>query len=100
MKVDTSMALQNYQSTKTPKIEGYKDNDAKLKEQTDAFEALIVKTMLSTAIKNEDPLYPKEAGSDIYHSMYLDTLSESLSGSFGYSELLLGYLKEQQAGKR
>lgn len=100
MKVDTSMALQNYQSSKTPKIEDYKDNDAKLKEQTDAFEALIVKTMLSTAIKNEDPLYPKEAGSDIYHSMYLDTLSESLSGSFGYSELLLGYLKEQQAGKR
>lgn len=100
MKVDTSMALQNYQSAKTPKIEGYKDNGAKLKEQTDAFEALIVKTMLSTAIKNEDPLYPKEAGSDIYHSMYLDTLSESLSGSFGYSELLLGYLKEQQAGKR
>lgn len=100
MRVDTSMALQSYQSSKTPKIEGYKDNDAKLKEQTDAFEALIVKTMLSTAIKNEDPLYPKEAGSDIYHSMYLDTLSESLSGSFGYSELLLGYLKEQQAGKR
>lgn len=100
MKVDTSMALQNYQNSKTPKIESYKDNDAKLKEQTDAFEALIVKTMLSTAIKNEDPLYPKEAGSDIYHSMYLDTLSESLSGSFGYSELLLGYLKEQQAGKR
>ncbi|WP_420806125.1 Rod binding protein [Helicobacter pametensis] len=83
-----------------PKIRAKEDDEAKLKEQTDAFEALIVKTMLSVAIKNEDPLYPKEAGSDIYHSMYLDTLSESLSGSFGYSELLLGYLKEQQMGKR
>lgn len=100
MKVDTSVAIQAYQGSKTPKIESYKNDDVKLKEQTDAFEALIVKTMLSTAIKNEDPLYPKEAGSDIYHSMYLDTLSESLSGNFGYSELLLSYLKEQQAGKR
>lgn len=100
MRVDTSVALQTYQSSKAPKIQPQASDDAKLKEQTDAFEALILKTMLSTAIKNEDPLYPKEAGSDIYHSMYLDTLSESLSGSFGYSELLLGYLKEQQAGKR
>ena len=99
MKMDTSLAIQSYQNTKTPKIQKTSD-DAKLKEQTDAFEALLLKTMLATAIKNEDPLYPKQAGSDVYHSMYLDTLSESLSGSFGYSELLLGYLKEQQAGKR
>ena len=99
MKMDTSLAIQSYHNTKTPKIQNTSD-DAKLKEQTDAFEALLLKTMLATAIKNEDPLYPKQAGSDVYHSMYLDTLSESLSGSFGYSELLLGYLKEQQAGKR
>lgn len=83
-----------------PKIEAKERDEEKLKKQTDAFEALIVKTMLATAIKNENPLYPKEAGSDIYHSMYLDTLSEALSGSFGYSELLLNYLKEQQAGER
>lgn len=83
-----------------PKIESKENDEAKLKKQTDAFEALIIKTMLATAITNEDPLYPKEAGSDIYHSMYLDTLSESLSGSFGYSELLLNYLKERKAGER
>ncbi|WP_305863062.1 rod-binding protein [Helicobacter cholecystus] len=99
MKIDTSPIIYNDQHNKTPKI-NFTSNDAKLKAQTDAFEALIVKTMLATAIKNEDPLYPKEAGSDIYHSMYLDTLSQNLSGSFGYSELLLSYLKEQQAGKR
>lgn len=99
MKIDSTATLQHYQGSKMPKIENINDQ-SKLKAQTDAFEALIVKTMLATAIKNEDPLYPKEAGSDIYHSMYLDTLAENLSGSFGYSELLLGYLKEQQAGKR
>lgn len=100
MRVDTSLGLQAYEEGKLPKIQPKLNDDAKLKEQTDAFEALIVKTMLQTAIKNDDPLYPKEAGSDIYHSMYLDTLSESLSGSFGYSELLLSYLKEQQMGRR
>lgn len=97
MKIDIDLRLMK---TSIPQIKPKQSDDTRLKEQTDAFEALIVKTMLATAIKNEDPLYPKEAGSDIYHSMYLDTLSESLSGSFGYSELLLGYLKEQQAGKR
>lgn len=97
MKIDTSLAT--FQ-TNVPRVEPKENDEARLKKQTDAFEALIVKTMLATAIKNDDPLYPKEAGSDIYHSMYLDTLSENLSGSFGYSELLLGYLKEQQMGRR
>lgn len=96
IKIDTSLATLH----SVPTIEAKESDEAKLKKQTDAFEALIIKTMLSTAITNEDPLYPKEAGSDIYHSMYLDTLSESLSGSFGYSELLLNYLKERQAGER
>lgn len=98
MKIDTSFAMNQALPTQTL-IEKESD-EVKLKKQTDAFEALIIKTMLSTAIRNEDPLYPKEAGSDIYHSMYLDTLSESLSGNFGYSELLLNYLKERQQGER
>ncbi|MCE3036581.1 Rod binding protein [Helicobacter sp. faydin-H20] len=75
-------------------------SDEKLKEQTDAFESLILKTLLDTALKFENPLYPKEAGNEIYQSMYKDTLANSLSGSFGYSQLLFDFLKEQQAGKR
>ena len=51
--------------------------------------------MLENAIKNEETLYPKQAGSDIYHSMYIDQLSQELSGGFGYSELLFNFLKEQ-----
>nr|WP_244196332.1 hypothetical protein [Helicobacter labetoulli] len=70
--------------------------DAKLREQTDNFESLLLKIMLEQAIKNDDILYPKQAGSDIYHSMYIDSLSQELSGSFGYSELLFNFLKEQQ----
>lgn len=72
------------------------DDDSRLREQTDAFEALILKTILDTSLKLEDPLYPKAPGHDIYESMYKDTLSQSLSGSFGYSDLLYDYLKDLQ----
>ena len=71
-------------------------DDTKLKEQTDAFEALILKFMLDTALKFDNPLYPKEAGSAIYESMYKDSIAGALSGGFGYSELLYNYLKDLQ----
>lgn len=80
---------------KTPEITKT-DDDSRLREQTDAFEALILKTILDTSLKLEDPLYPKAPGHDIYESMYKDTLSQSLSGSFGYSDLLYDYLKDLQ----
>ncbi len=73
------------------------DDDTRLREQTDAFEALIIKNMLDTALKMDDSLYPKAPGHDIYESMYRDTLSESLSGSFGFSDLLFDYLKDLQS---
>lgn len=72
------------------------DDDSRLREQTDAFEALIIKNMLDTALKMDESLFPKAPGHDIYESMYRDTLSESLSGSFGFSDLLYDYLKELQ----
>lgn len=72
------------------------DDDTRLREQTDAFEALIIKNMLDTALKMDDSLYPKAPGHDIYESMYRDTLSQTLSGSFGFSELLFDYLKDLQ----
>lgn len=72
------------------------DDDSRLREQTDAFEALIIKNMLDTALKMDESLFPKAPGHDIYHSMYKDTLSESLSGSFGFSDLLYDYLKDLQ----
>lgn len=98
MKIDVSSSLYAAQA-KAPKITPSKD-DARLKEQTNAFESLILKTLLETSLKLENPLYPKEAGAEIYESMYKDTLANQLSGGFGYSELLFNFLKEQQAGKR
>lgn len=72
-------------------------NDARLKEQTDAFEALILKFMLDSALKLNNPLLPKAAGSDIYNAMYKESIADAVSGNFGYSELLFSYLKDLQA---
>lgn len=49
------------------------DDDSRLREQTDAFEALIIKNMLDTALKMDESLFPKAPGHDIYESMYRDT---------------------------
>ncbi len=70
----------------------------KLKEQTDAFEAIILKMLLDKAISAEDPLLPKDPGRKIYRSMQNEQLSKELSGSFGYSELLYNFLTEKKFG--
>ena len=97
--VNTSMAMMSYQKAQDSKLSQARLNEIKedkaLEEQTDQFESILLKFMLENAIKNEETLYPKQAGSDIYHSMYIDQLSQELSGGFGYSELLFNFLKEQ-----
>lgn len=75
-------------------------DDARLKEQTDAFEALILKFMLDSALKLDNPLLPKAAGSDIYNAMYKESIADAISGNFGYSELLFSYLKDLQKGSQ
>ncbi|WP_104748804.1 hypothetical protein [Helicobacter cetorum] len=74
-------------------------DDKLLKEQTNSFEALLLKFMLDTSMKMDSPLYPKAPGADIYTSMYKDALSQELSGNFGYSEMLFNFLKEQEKQK-
>lgn len=68
----------------------------KLKEQTDAFEAIILKMILDKAIGSEDPLLPKDPGRKIYRSMQNEEISKELSGAFGYSELLYNFLSEKK----
>ncbi|GMB94946.1 Hypothetical protein NHP21011_10400 [Helicobacter heilmannii] len=87
-------------ANKLKNAKGGKLEDQQLKAQTDAFESLLLKFMLDTALKLDNPLYPKQAGSEIYQSMYKESLSNELSGHFGYSELLFNFLKEQEAQKK
>ena len=97
MKLDPSASLGAYQASKTPMIDK-NSSDEKLREQTDAFEAILLKFMLDTSLNLDSPLYPKQPGADIYQSMYKDTLASHLSGGFGYSQALFDWLKEQQRG--
>lgn len=94
MKVDNSLALMHAQIDKNS-IEAKADNDKALKEQTDKFEAFFIKKVLDISLKNENTLFPKDAGDKIYNSMYNDAMSNSLSGSFGFSELLFNFLKQK-----
>lgn len=69
--------------------------DKALKEQTDAFEAFLVKEVLDISMKNKASLFEKDASDEIYSSMYNDTMSKALSGGMGFSELLFNFLKER-----
>ena len=66
-----------------------------LREQTDTFESFFVKMVLDIAIKTENPLFDKDAGDEIYGSMYRQTMSEALSGGFGFSDMIYDYLLER-----
>jgi len=92
LRVDNSLALMGAQ---TPQVNIKTEEDALLKEQTDKFEAFFVKQVLDIALKDESSLFPKDPGDKIYQSMYNDTMSSEFSGSFGFSELLFNFLKEQ-----
>ena len=79
-----------------PKIDP-KAEDAELRSQTDAFEAVIVKMMMDNAAKNEKNLFSQEndPGDKIYKSMYRDELSKVSSGGFGFSQMLYDYLSQK-----
>ncbi|MBU0633162.1 rod-binding protein [bacterium] len=83
----------------TPKIVATTD-DKKLREQTDAFESVIIKMMMDNAMKDEKNLFgsQNDPGDKIYKSMYRDELSKASAGSFGFSQMLYDYLS-QKSGK-
>lgn len=91
--IDNSIALM--QATYSPKnINLDNSTDVRLKEQTDKFEAFFIKKVLDISLKNDNKLFEKDAGDKIYNSMYNDTMSNSLTGKFGFSEMLFDFLKE------
>jgi Rod binding domain-containing protein len=94
LNLDNSLALMQTQYTPQNGVKIETENDAKLKEQTDKFEAFFIKQILDISLKNDNSLFEKDAGDKIYNSMYNDALSDSMSGRFGFSELLYNHLKE------
>jgi Rod binding domain-containing protein len=92
MTIDNTAALSIATTPNVPKK--LSSDDVKLKEQTDAFEAFFVKQVFDISLKSENKLFGKDPGDKIYQSMFNDTMSKSLTGGFGFSELLFNYLKE------
>lgn len=98
--IDNTLALSSFNSAKLASVTQAKNeklDDERLKEQTDAFEAFMVKEVLNTALKDDESasLFPKSAGSDIYKSMQTDAYSRALSGGFGFSQMLYEFLKQR-----
>jgi Rod binding domain-containing protein len=92
--LDNTLALTQAQGKLETRFDS--ENKAKLKEQTDSFESLIIKQMLDISMKDgENSLFGKSTGSHIYQSLYHDTLSKELTGGFGYSELLYNFLTKK-----
>jgi len=85
------------QNSNIPKINVNVEDEA-LREQTDAFEAVIVKMLMDNAAKNDEDLFSsqKDPGDKIYKSMYRDELSKASAGSFGFSQMLYDYLSQKK----
>ena len=89
----TNTAQLTIQNTNIPKIND-KADDKELREQTDAFEAVIIKMLMDNAAKNDNDVFSdqKDPGDKIYKSMYRDELSKASAGGFGFSQMLYDYL--------
>ncbi|MDK9694109.1 MAG: rod-binding protein [Sulfurimonas sp.] len=81
-----------------PKIDA-KVEDAKLKEQTDAFESVIIKMLMDSALEDEKNIFSdaNDPGDKIYKSMYREELSKASAGSFGFSQMLYEFLSQKRS---
>ncbi|DAB27419.1 MAG: hypothetical protein A2513_07030 [Sulfurimonas sp. RIFOXYD12_FULL_33_39] len=80
-----------------PKIDAKADN-AKLREQTDAFESVILKMLMDNAMQDEKNLFSQsnDPGDKIYKSMYREELAKASAGGFGFSQMLYDFLSQKQ----
>jgi len=86
------------QNGNIPKIDSNAEDKA-LREQTDAFEAVIIKMLMDNAAKNDKDMFSsqKDPGDKIYKSMYRDELSKASAGGFGFSQMLYDYLSRNKS---
>lgn len=80
------------QQLQTPKIDTNVE-DAKLREQTDAFESIIIKMLMDNAMQEEKNIFSEanDPGDKIYKSMYREELAKASAGGFGFSEMLYDF---------
>jgi len=80
-----------------PKIDANVEDKA-LREQTDAFESVILKMLMDNAMKNQEDMFSsqKDPGDKIYKSMYREELAKASAGGFGFSQMLYDYLSQKK----
>ena len=83
---------------RVPKIDKSVDEKA-LREQTDAFESVILKMLMDNAMKDEKNIFSEQndPGDKIYKSMYREELAKASAGSFGFSEMLYDFLSRKNS---
>jgi flagellar protein FlgJ len=81
------------------RIDSSKLKDSQLKEKTDQFESIILKTLLDVSMKDSNKLFGEDAGDKIYQSMFREEISKISAGGFGISETLFNFLKEQEKNR-
>ncbi|MBS4067779.1 MAG: rod-binding protein [Sulfurimonas sp.] len=84
------------QQHEIPKIDTKVDN-AKLREQTDAFESVILKMLMDNAMQDEKNIFSSanDPGDKIYKSMYREELAKVSAGGFGFSQMLYDFLSQK-----
>jgi len=80
-----------------PSIDKSSDK-AKIREQTDAFESVILKMLMDNAMKDQEDLFTsqKDPGDKSYKSMYREELAKASAGGFGFSQMLFDYLTQKK----
>jgi len=97
MQAQTQMATQSHGILKiNENVE-----DEALREQTDAFESVILKMLMDESMKDEQNLFSSQndPGDKIYKSMYREELSKVSAGSFGFSQMLYDFLSQKNSLK-
>ncbi|MDQ1339082.1 MAG: peptidoglycan hydrolase FlgJ [Campylobacterota bacterium] len=84
------------QQHQIPKIDTKTEN-AQLREQTDAFESVILKMLMDNAMQDEKNLFSQanDPGDKIYKSMYREELAKASAGGFGFSQMLYDFLSQK-----
>lgn len=79
----------NIDSSKLNELE-----DQKLREVSNDFESFFLNQILSTSLESNTTMVGNGAGSDIIKSMYLESIANHSSGTFGISDMLYNFLSQ------
>ncbi|MDX4050593.1 rod-binding protein [Aliarcobacter skirrowii] len=99
MEINTSN-LYNKDILQTNKFENINQDklslveDKKLREVSNEFEAFFLNQILSTSLQGNNTIAGSGAGSDIIKGMYLESIANHSSGTFGISDMLYNFLSQ------